>query len=272
MKIATIARDSAHSPNMAANDAAILECVSHELRALGAETFASEGDIPDGTDAVCHMSRTRAVLQELEEAMRRGVKVINQPQAAGRTRQWIMETLEGHGIMQPKFTLIEENTCIEALRYPAWIKRSDGCTCHKDDVCYVQDAAEARKAIGEMHSRGICRPIHCVHAEGDIIKFYGVGKRFFRYCYPDPEKSKFGLERINGTPRHYPFSASRMKETVFAAAQATGLEIYGGDCIVDSAGQIYIIDLNDFPSFSAFRSQAAKEIAGYIIDKIKEQR
>lgn len=270
MKIATIARDKAHSPNMAANDTAILEAVSEELRNRGAEVFAAEGDSFEGFDAVCHMSRTHTVLNKLGKAEEEGIIIINSPKAIENcSRQMIMETLDGSGIPQPAFTMIENSTEIGTLHYPAWIKRAEGCSCHRNDVCYAGNADEARAAIQEMRSRGIDKQIHCEHIEGDIIKFYGVGRNFFRYCYPDPEKSKFGLERINGCPKHYPFSPDEMKKIVFTAAQAAGLEIYGGDCIVDHLGRIYIIDLNDFPSFSPVRDEAAKEIAEHIINKIK---
>ena len=55
------------------------------------------------------------------------------------------------------------------------------------------------------------------------------------------------------------------------AAKTIGLEIYGGDCIVTADGEIFIIDLNDFPSFSAIRAEAAKEIATYITRTLKEE-
>ena len=60
MKIATIARNPQNSPNMTANDAAILSSVAKELTLMGAEVVAIDknGDIPEDTDVVCHMSRT----------------------------------------------------------------------------------------------------------------------------------------------------------------------------------------------------------------------
>ena len=47
MKIATIARNPQNSPNMAANDAAILSSVAKELTLMGAEVVAIDenGDI-----------------------------------------------------------------------------------------------------------------------------------------------------------------------------------------------------------------------------------
>ena len=62
MKIATIARDVSHSPNMAANDAAILGCVADALRAKGLQVIeANKAELPDGCVAVCHMSRSNLI-------------------------------------------------------------------------------------------------------------------------------------------------------------------------------------------------------------------
>ncbi len=274
MKIATIARDISHSPNMAANDAAILGCVAAGLRAKGLQVIeANKAELPDGCVAVCHMSRSPELLKILKEAERRGVTVINSPTAVENcSRLKMMHKMKVAGIKQPPYCLIDERTPLESLRYPAWLKRADGWSTHCDDVCFVRNADEAKEAFDNMVGRGITRVVHCGHIAGDIVKFYGVGKGFFRHIYPDPEKSKFGLEKINGAPHRYPFSLDEMKRTVFSAAESIGLEIYGGDCIVCENGAIYIIDMNDFPSFSAIRDEAAGEIAEHIINRITEKR
>ena len=44
-------------------------------------------------------------------------------------------------------------------------------------------------------------------------------------------------------------------------AQLVGIEVYGGDAIIDSEGRFYIIDFNDWPSFSRCRDEAAEAIA-----------
>lgn len=274
MKIATIARDVSHSPNMAANDAAILGCVADELRAKGLQVIeATEAELPDGCVAVCHMSRSPEVLERLKEAERCGVTVINSPTAVENcSRRKMMLKMREAGIKQPQYSIIDERIPLDSLRYPAWLKRADGWSTHCDDVCFVRNADEAKEAFDNMVGRGITGVVHCEHVAGDIVKFYGVGKGFFRYIYPDPEKSKFGLEKINGAPHRYPFSLDEMKSAVFSAAESIGLEIYGGDSIVCNDGAVYIIDMNDFPSFSAIRDEAAREIAGHIINRINEER
>ena len=270
MRIATIRRDVADSPNMVANDAAILELVADELHAAGAEVIVTkDGALPTGVDIILHMSRNAEVLERLRNAEERGIKVINSTGAIGNcSRSRFMQVLEDARIPQPQFNIITDETGFAPLTYPAWIKRSKGWSTHKDDVCFAKDAQEAIEAFRAMRERGIDACIHSRHIEGDIIKFYGVGNRYFHHSYPDPEKSKFGLERINGKAQHHPFDLERLKETIFKAAETLEIDIYGGDCIVNAQGEFFIIDFNDFPSFSAVRNEVAKEIAAHIMESI----
>lgn len=269
MKIATIARNPKNSPNMVANDAAILECVTKELTAMGAEVVAIDenGNIPDGTDIVCHMSRTPEVLHKLMAAEKKGIAVFNTTKAVKNcSRIATMHLLEKSNIQQPFFRIIEHEEELKELPFPAWIKRGEGWSCHKDDVCFAGDIRKAKEAIDSMRKRGISSFVYTSHSKGDIIKFYGVGDSYFTYSYPNAEKTKFGLEKINGETKHYPFDVDKMRKMVFDAAKAIGLSIYGGDCIVDANGLIDLIDINDFPSFSSVREEAAKEIARIIMN------
>ena len=268
MRIAIIARDAADSPNMTVNDAAILEMTAQELRDAGTEVvMIDNGTIPRGTDIVCTMSRKAETLERLKEAEEQGVIVVNSTAAIGNcSRRCFMRILEEAEIPQPSFCEVRDEKEFTGLHFPAWIKHSEGWSRHKNDVCFAKDAQQAAEAFRQMRARGIDTCIHCNHIEGDIIKFYGVGHRYFHYSYPSPEKSKFGLEKINGVPNHHPFNPDKLKEIVFTAAKAIGLDIYGGDCIINSKGEISVIDINDFPSFSAVRNEAAKEIATYILN------
>ena len=269
MKIITIARNPNNSPNMVANDAAILDSVAKELTSMGAEVIAIDetAEIPEDTDIVCHMSRTSEVLHKLMIAEEKGIAVFNTTKAIEScSRIATMQLLEKSNIPQPFFRIIEQEEELNELPYPAWIKRGGGWSCHKDDVCFASDTREAKEAIAGMRKRGINSFVYTSHSKGDIIKFYGVGDSYFTYSYPNAEKTKFGLEKINGEIMHYPFNADAMRKIVFDAAKAVGLSIYGGDCIVNEKGEISIIDLNDFPSFSSARDEAAKEIAKHIIN------
>lgn len=273
MKIAIIAREPGNSPNMADKDAAILDCIATELAAMGAEIDTIGEELAGSYDAICHMSRNADMLDILEKAERKGSIVINSTDSVRScSRLAFMNILCTNNIPQPPFSIVEEMEALDRLSYPAWIKKADGWSCHKEDVAFARNAGEAKCIFSGMQERGISRALHCMHMEGDLLKFYAIGDEFFRYHYPAPEKSKFGLEAINGTPRHLPFSSTELKENARLAAEAIGLTIYGGDCIVDTDGNIHIIDINDFPSFSAVRYEAAEEIARLIVTTIHNKK
>ena len=269
-KIAAIARNAKDSPNMTSNDAAILQSITAELAALGAEVvlIGEECKIPHDTTLICTMSRTESTIEKLKRAEAQGVMVINTTAAVGNcSRKRFMEILQNNAIPQPPFKVMASADELDAHCFPCWIKKAHGWSNHKDDVTFAGTIQEAAAAIGQMATRGITESIQMQHCTGDIIKFYGIGQDFFHYWYPGT--GKFGKEEINGTPKHYAFDTATLKEIAQRAAQAIGLEIYGGDALVTPQGDILIIDINDFPSFTAIRDIAAKEIATLTISKTK---
>ena len=101
------------------------------------------------------------------------------------------------------------------------------------------------------------------HLQCDLIKFYGVADTDFLYWFYtyNLNHSKFGLEKINGQAKGYPFDINAMKSICQKASDALDVKIYGGDCIVDKNGEIKIIDFNDWPSFAPCRKEASQYIA-----------
>ncbi len=270
MNIATIARNPLNSPQMQGNDAAILVAIEKELSAMGANVkrFDEKEEIEEKYSTIVQMSRTPLTLQRLCSYEEEGRLVVNSPKAVNNcSRIKFISLLEERNIPQPQYSVIESIAQLQGATYPAWIKRAEGWTSRKEDVAYVTTPQEAEEAFGTIIATGCPTAILCNHITGDIVKFYGVEGGFFRYHYPDTENTKFGLEKINGTPRKYPFNGAILQKTAFAAAEAVGLSIFGGDAIITEKGEIYIIDLNDFPSFAAVRNEAAKAIAQLIIKK-----
>lgn len=276
MRIAIIARATEHSPNMADKDAAILECIASELALSGAKvTTLESGNHIGDFDAICHMSRSTTTLDRLEEAEKRGINIINSPSAVRHcSRIAFIKILQENGIPQPAFSIVQSMEELDDLPYPAWIKKADGWSSHREDVAYASTPQEAKDIFARMQARGIGRAIHCIHHEGDLIKFYSIGDNWFHYSYPS--SGKFGLEAMNSSPKNIEFETEKLKETARMAAKAMGLTVYGGDCIIATDGSIHIIDINDFPSFSIVRKEAAKEIAKLIVEtsqnRIKDER
>jgi glutathione synthase/RimK-type ligase-like ATP-grasp enzyme len=279
MKIAAIAREEIHSPCMVGKDLAILECVIGELTAAGHHaTLYKANRLETGTlqecsscDAIVHMLRGTEKLAFLETAAKCGATIINSTAAVKNcSRDRFTAILSESGIQQPSYQVTPTKEAPPTAGYPMWIKKNRGWSMHKDDVCYAADHTDAIAIFEQFRQRGIDEVHCCSHIEGDIIKFYGIGTDFFRWYYPNPENTKFSLERHNGATSNNAFETSRLRAETSAAAKALGLDIYGGDAIITEDGEIYIIDINDFPSFSAFREEAARAIAHLVTSQKRE--
>ena len=129
----------------------------------------------------------------------------------------------------------------EGAPAPCWVKR-DGYAESPADVIFAPTEEARLEAAEAMRSRGVSDIVFQHHREGQEVKFYGVGRNFFR-----PE----------GLPA--------LREKALEAAAEKGLEIWGGDAVIGAGGDIHIIDLNDWPSFSSCREEAAKAITHYAL-------
>lgn len=260
MKILMIRRAEQFSPHSVENDRAILEAVALRLSQRGhVVTQVDENSLAsnlatDKPDFIFSMARLPESLRFLEAL---GVKVVNTPsgvaQSSRRRLQEIMSSLNipfplGDGL------------------HGYWLKRADAAAQTDADVVYTPDKQTLVDAEASMRARGIHDYLISPHIEGDLVKFYGVlSTGFFRYFYPtDDGLTKFGQESRNGQAHHYPFDAVSLQTKAEELAATVGLLIYGGDCIVAADGDWYMIDFNDWPSFSRCREEAAEAIAGLV--------
>ena len=282
--IAGIMRAGAFSPNHIGNDATIFNLVADQLRKRGCiVNVYSEEQLQAGgvTEKIivnmCREHKSMHKLQELEDS---GVLVINSGYGIENCiRERMTRILLGVGVPHPKSLIVNTNeNVVDALKQAGigacWIKRGDYHTMHREDVSFVRHAQEAQEVLHEYFLRGIPRAVINVHLEGDLVKFYGIkGSSFFYYFYPyNTGNSKYGLENINGKPQEFAIDEQRLHTMCQDAAEALGIEIYGGDCIVSADGDIQIIDFNDWPSFAPCRNEAAPQIAKRILSLIKEHR
>ena len=180
MKIAAIPRASADSPNMSEKDMALFRLTVEKLSEEGHCTSVIEdGDeIPAGCDAIFHMTRTAQMLDRIAAREKEGAAAINSAAATRNcSRSTFTEILTREGIEQPPYTLLDTSmSTTPALRFPGWLKKSDGWSSHPYDVQYITTEDELRKSIENLHARGIDQAIYCEHIEGDIVKFYGIGR------------------------------------------------------------------------------------------------
>lgn len=273
MKIVAIRRDERYSPNSVSRDDSILRSVveglgryGHEVAVVDETGFASPDEASilkaqlHNADAVVSMARSNECLSVLGAVEKRGALVVNSPSGVRNCRRMVVTRLMlDSGIPMP----------------PAdtgngwWLKRGDEAAQTKDDVVFCKDAAALQAAEAAFRQRGITQMVRSAHVAGDLVKFYGVGDSFFRYYYTaDKGISKFGNERRNGPARHFSFDVNALRSEVARLARIVGVTAYGGDAIVDEEGRFYIIDFNDWPSFSLCREEAADEIVKTIVQSI----
>lgn len=282
INIAGIMRAGAFSPNHIGNDAAIFNLVADQLRKRGcAFTTYSEEQLIAGQVKehivvnMCREQRSIAKLQELEDA---GDLIVNSGYGIENcTRERMTRILVGCGIPYPESLIVNTDEGVrDALMKMkmdrCWIKRGDFHAMHKEDVSYVRHPEEAQEVLQEYFLRGIKRAVINRHLEGDLIKFYGVrDSPFFFWFYPfDSGHSKYGHEAINGRSQGLHFEETDLKTICQKAAEVLDVQIYGGDCIVSTEGDIRIIDFNDWPSFAPCRNEAAPHIARAIMALIKK--
>ncbi len=237
---------------MVDKDRAILDEVASVLREKGNEVVCLsedtienvQKDTTEGISVILSMARRPETLVWLKKMQDRRTIVINAPESVGMASR--------KGLLFPEADMDS---------YPLWVKKAEGYSQSQDDVVYVEDEEALEAALEKFRARGITNVFRSHHVEGDLVKFYGVrGTGFFEWRYMSESFSKFGWEEKNRTVYKYTFSLSDLKSEAEALARKTGLEIYGGDCIVREDGTFAIIDLNDWPSFSSCRKSAAKAI------------
>ena len=249
-----IYRDKRFSPNSVEKDQAILDAVSAKLRAVGHEVDSVEEALwqQEGQSypLILSMGRLPETLRRLSDL---DACIINTPQGVTNcARRRLQTTMEAMGIpMAPG-----EGTD------GYWLKRGDAAAQSHEDVAFFRNKTDLEAGIRRFRERGIDCYTVSAHVRGDLVKFYGVkGTGFFRHYYPtDDGQTKFGDEQHNGAACHHPFDVENLRREAERLAEATGVAVYGGDCIVCEDGSWCMIDFNDWPSFSRCREEAATAI------------
>jgi NDP-sugar pyrophosphorylase family protein len=277
LKFIAIRRGNQYSPNHIGNDAAIFNQTIDRLKEKNCEvTTYSEQEFQDAlvdTGIIFNMGRDTCTISKLQELEDKGRKIINSGYGISNcTRAKMTQLLLDNEIPHPRSLIVPTDKPLPEAALElgdfCWVKRGDFHAIHYEDVTYTRNGKEAENILNEFALRGISSAVLNEHLKGDLIKFYGVKNTdFFYWFYPnDLNHSKFGLETINGKAKGIPFDLEFLKEICTKAAEVLDIHIYGGDCVVDKSGNIFIIDFNDWPSFAPCRSDAAPYIAQCIYE------
>jgi hypothetical protein len=273
-----IYREIEHSPGREVDDALILRRSAEKLEAQGltvrlmtAEDLPeTDGDLPP---FLFHMCESLAILTRLALLEERGVVQVNAASAVlNAHRDRSIPLLESGGVRFPASRIVE--TSVDpALLFregfePCWVKQADVHKTREGDVLLARSRSEAASVLSGMSSRGIRRAVLQRHIDGDLVKFYGVGpavgttlqEPWFEWFHHRDRK-------VSG----HGFSVQRLSALAAGAARAVGLEVYGGDAVVDSRGEIFLIDLNAWPSFALYREEASSRIAKHLAARFRKE-
>lgn len=275
MKAGGITRSPRFSPNMQNNDLAIMRLVKKQLELQGIDVSLIDEDEWAENDAkidpqmtVFTMMRSNKALEKLELYEKNGCKTINSSTGIRNAeRKKIIQIMAKIGTDMPQTQILAQNDNLN-IDCPCWIKKGEGWAQTNTDVQLAKDETQARLLIQKLREKYPNGSVVATrHINGDIVKFYGVqGTDFFFWKYPDITNTKFGAEIENGIQKGFIFNQNKLKNICDYIALNSQILIYGGDCIIDNNGKFYIIDFNDWPSFSPCQLQAAQAIAEKIIN------
>ncbi|MFO0995889.1 MAG: hypothetical protein U1F33_04330 [Alphaproteobacteria bacterium] len=258
-----IYREHDHSPGHEDNDAAILEATAEALRARDATVRLCRPDqLPDALRPAPHlifaMCETEPCLAGLDRARAAGITVINAPDGIRNNfRYRLIRRLADAPLRFPRSEVIELAGTTPWPGKPLWLKRYDFHATEPGDVLFAGDEAQWSHSLARFSARGFAKIIAQEHVDGDLVKFYGVAGRWFRWFYHRDEPAEDG--RID---------LGALRGSADAAAAALGLDVFGGDAIIGADGSPTIIDLNAWPSFARFRSEAAAAIADLLMFRV----
>ena len=276
---AGIRRGNRFSPNHIGNDSAIFNLTAEHLIGMGykvKEYSEDELSNPIEEKFIFSMGRSLETVKIIQRQEDEGAIAINSGYGVESCyRSNMTKLMKNAGILIPESLIVATKTAekdvFEALGGGnIWVKRGDFHAIHKEDVTFVRNASEGVEILREYALRDIPTAVICPHIVGDLVKFYAVKDTdFFHWFYPSNiEHSKFGHEKINGKPHNIPFNLDTLKQEAANAAEALKIDVYGGDAVISPDGLIYLIDVNDWPSFAPCREEAAIAIANHIHSRV----
>ncbi len=265
-----IYRELAHSPGRIDADRAILESVGEALAARGfnVELVAADAEFDTHFANIFVMCERGPVLDRLRNAEKTGSIIVNSPDAIHNTyRHRMVELFARHHVSAPASQIVASDANTPRPPTGVWVKRYDFHATEAADVMYAVSEEGWREALHGFAKRGIPFVVAQENVPGDLIKFYGVSNamapvdsNWFEWFY-HRDKGMLG----------YSFEVLGLRRAAFGAAAALGLEIFGGDAIIQADGEPVIVDINAWPSYARCRDRAAQAIADLLTERFERR-
>jgi len=261
MTLLGVYRERIFSPGKVREDAAILDATLTELSRTGCKTVAAEAEDLErfsGQPAlVLTMAQSHQALDILENWKKQGTRIVNSVSSVRNAyRKPLISLLTRARLPVPPSQIIRVEEVEQRISFGTckshWLKRGDVHATQPGDVAKVTTKEELIRALHHFRRQKIDEVLVQEHVDGEVIKFYGVGNgQYFRaFLASNGEEVTAQMKPLSTLARR--------------SAQTVGLEIYGGDSLLTEKGEMLLIDLNDWPSFSRCCRSAAEGIAQYI--------
>ncbi|MBF6567305.1 MAG: hypothetical protein IVW54_00345 [Candidatus Binataceae bacterium] len=258
MRVLGIYRESQFSPGKVDADAAILDAVLAALREKKLESSTVMAERIDShfdakANLVLAMCQGEHALERLAHLEKTGALVINSALAIRNCYRDLMGAgLTRAGIPAPRGVLLDLSRPEPRLEgidatHELYVKRGDLHALGPEDVQRVDRLADIYAVLAAFVQRGIRKAYVQEAVSGLLVKFYGVSGGEYFAALPETGQLSFQAEQS-------------LRQAAERAAAALGLEVWGGDAIVQD-NSIMLVDFNDWPSFSRVRVEAARAIA-----------
>jgi glutathione synthase/RimK-type ligase-like ATP-grasp enzyme len=233
-------------------DMAILDATAAELRKFGFDVSVFHPDkIPEDAKADLVFSMARSAASHARIAKLGARVVVNSLKSISDSlnRELSYSLLEKAGVPIP-------GTRVVAARGSDWpmkkliLKRPDRHEFTK--VAATEE--EFNRAMDEYIGQGVERVVAQDFVEGMHVKYYTIGNEAF---LADDAESRLPADVVK-----------RMKIHAVRAGEALGLRVFGGDFMVDGQ-KAFLVDLNDWPTFSPMREEAARKIAALLARELE---
>jgi hypothetical protein len=262
LELTGIYREATFSPfQHADNDRLILEATAralaaegHRVRFLAEEELTSVRPLTPVVFSMCQGPQASRILTDEE---RKGRLIINSPRGVQACYRFnLAREAAGSDLLAPTRLISTAATDLGQPRFgdglAYWLKRGDVHATQAGDVVKVRTPEDYAATLRDFRARGIDEASLQQHIDGVVVKFYGVvGSSFFRW---------YAEEAFEVRPARFVAARPAIEQLV----RRLGLDVYGGDAVIDSDGAIRVIDVNDWPSFAYFRREAAEVIATHV--------
>jgi glutathione synthase/RimK-type ligase-like ATP-grasp enzyme len=269
--ILAVEREEIFSPGKEEADAAILQLACEEIVKIGfrVEWIAADAlkDWQEPPALILSMAQGDAALTHLARWEAEGVFVINSTESVRNCsrRDTLFSCLEfelpGYRVAptlvldtQGGSAVADARNLLKEWSFPVWLKRGDFHALGPDDVFQINDFERLEEALSAFASRDIPKAVVQQHVEGEVLKFYGVGWENF-WCRPQEVTRHPLQDGVSVVGR--------------AAWDILELEIYGGDIVLTPDENIFLIDLNDWPSFTGIQKESAIAISELVQNRLR---